>query len=56
MENDKKIRVLHGWDDEKIYFWDEEEKKERCVSDEEDLYNRLVEICRGYFIEKNIKE
>jgi hypothetical protein len=38
---------LHGWDDEKIYFWDGE--KERCVSDEEELYNQMLEICIKYF-------
>ncbi len=47
-----KSKELHGWDDEKIYFWDEERKKEWCVSDEEELYNQLVEICRKYFKEK----
>ena len=45
-------KELHGWDDEKIYFWDEERREEWCVSDEKDLYNRLVEICWGYFKEK----
>jgi uncharacterized protein YuzE len=29
-----KSKELHSWDDEKIYFWDEERKKEWCVSDE----------------------
>jgi hypothetical protein len=43
---------LHGWDDEKIYFWDEEEGKERCVTDEEDLYNQLLEMCIEYFKRK----
>ena len=52
MKNRGKSKRLHGWDDEKIYFWDEERRKEWCVSDEEDLYTRLVEICRGYFKEK----
>jgi uncharacterized protein YuzE len=28
-----KSKELHSWDDEKIYFWDEERKKEWCVSD-----------------------
>jgi|GEM_PF-1850539 len=42
-------KLLHGWDDEKIYFWDETVGMERCVSDEEKLYNQLVEICREYF-------
>jgi len=46
-------KLLHGWDDEKIYFWDEEFGKEWCVSDEEKLYNQLVEICRQYFKKSN---
>jgi hypothetical protein len=33
-------------DDEKIYFWDGE--KERCVSDEEELYKHIVKICKEY--------
>ena len=41
--------ILHGWDDEKIYFWDEEEGKEWCVTDEEGLYNQLLGICIEYF-------
>ena len=45
-------KELHGWDDEKIYFWDEEIGQELCVSDEERLYNQLVEICREYFKNK----
>jgi len=31
--------ILHGWDDKKNHFWDEEERKEWCVTDEEDLHN-----------------
>ena len=49
MKNNKEYR-LHGWDDEKIYFWDGE--KEYCVSDEEKLYNQLLEICIKYFKNK----
>ncbi len=30
----KEKYYLRGWDDEKIYFWDEEKKKEWCVNDE----------------------
>lgn len=44
--------ALHGWDDEKIYFWDEEREKEWCVSEEAGLYNQLVEICKRYYKEK----
>lgn len=36
----KEIKELYGWDDEKIYFWDEESGQELCVSDEEKLYNQ----------------
>jgi hypothetical protein len=32
MENIGQSKELHGWDDEKIYFWDEEKRKEWCVS------------------------
>jgi hypothetical protein len=42
---------LHGWDDEKVYFWDET-GKEWCVSDYPDLVAWLVEICRDYFAPK----
>jgi hypothetical protein len=52
MKIETKTRELHGWDDEKIYFWDKEESREWCVSDEEELYNQLVEICREYFKKK----
>jgi len=52
MVNTQNTYRLHGWDDEKIYFWDEHKKKEWCVSDEEELYNKLVEICRSYFKNK----
>jgi len=43
------MKELRGWDDEKVYFWDEENKKDWCVSDEEALYQQLVEMCRRYF-------
>ena len=39
---------LHGWDDEKVYFYDES-GVEWCVSDHPELLARLVEICREYF-------
>jgi hypothetical protein len=55
MKNRGKSKRLHGWDDEKIYFWDQESSKEWCVSDEEELYNQLVEICENYFKEKKGK-
>ena len=49
------IKELHGWDDEKVYFWDEVNRLEWCVSDEEELYRQLVEICRAYFKKKSEK-
>ena len=55
MKNRAKSKELHGWDDEKIYFWDLESRKEWCVSDEEELYNQLVEICKKYFKVKQDK-
>jgi len=48
----KKKYRLHGWDDEKIYFWDDEKKKERCVSEEKELYNKLLRVCVKYFERK----
>ena len=52
MKTPQETRALHGWDDEKIYFWDEKERKEWCVSDEEALYRQLVELCSAYFEKK----
>jgi hypothetical protein len=39
---------LHGWDDEKVYFWSPE-TGERCVSDEPVLLRQLVAIYAEYF-------
>ena len=44
--------LLYGWDDGKVYFWDEQNKQERCVSDDAALYERLVQICKEHFLEK----
>ena len=52
MKNIRKSVTSHDWDDEKVYFWNEENKKDWCVSDEEKLYNQLVQLCRIYFKEK----
>lgn len=39
---------LHGWDDEKVYFWSPE-TGELCISDEPELLRQLVAICAEYF-------
>jgi len=51
MKMSKKYR-LYGWDDGKIYVWDEEKRKEYCVTDEKELYNQLLKICMEYFSKK----
>jgi len=43
--------ILHGWDDEKVYFWDAKIARDWCVSDHPDLVARLVAICQEYFAE-----
>ena len=43
---------LYGWDDGKLYFWDEKRSKEWCVSDEKELYNKLLKMCIEYFENK----
>jgi len=52
MEIVNREQRLHGWDDEKIYFRDDETRKEWCVTDEVELYNELLEICIEYFKKK----
>ena len=37
---------LHGWDDEKVYYWTQE--REICVSDIPELMAQLEEVCRRY--------
>jgi len=43
--------TLHGWDDEKVYFFDET-GVEWCVSDYPELMARLTEICQGFFAQQ----
>jgi hypothetical protein len=50
MEKKDKKYKLYGWDDGKVYFFDEETRKEWCITDEEELYNRLIKICEEYFL------
>ncbi len=45
---------LVGWDDGKIYFYNEK-SKEYCVNDYKDLFVRLISMCKEYF-EKLEKE
>lgn len=43
---------LYGWDDEGVYFWDDEMKREWCLNNYKDLYNELLELCIKYFKEE----
>lgn len=45
---------LYGWDDGKIYFYDDENRKERCVTDEPQLLGTLTKICQRYFAKKKV--
>lgn len=47
---------LYGWDDGKVYFWDYEEGKEHCVTDEAILYEQLLNACLEYFKKRRIWE
>jgi hypothetical protein len=47
MKTKKISPYLHGWDDEKVYF-DDEDGKEHCVSDEPDLMARLIALCQDF--------
>jgi len=42
-----KENKLHGWDDEKVYFWNG--KEDRCVTDDEELNSKLVELCEEHY-------
>ena len=42
---------LHGWDDEKLYYFDET-SVEWCVNDHPELLAQLTEICKEYFAQK----
>lgn len=48
-------RFLHGWDDEKIYFYDEE-RKEFSVNDYPELFEDIVKMCADYFKQKESRE
>ncbi len=40
--------MLNGWDDGKIYYFDENGKT-WCVNDYPELFARMMEMCREYF-------
>lgn len=42
---------LVGWDDGKIYFYNDE-GKEFCVNDYKELLEQMVNMCDEYFREK----
>jgi hypothetical protein len=42
---------LYGWDDGSIYFMDDNHHQ-WCVTDEKELYDRLVRLCKEYFAGK----
>ena len=44
---------LHGWDDGKLYFWNEETGTENCVNDHPELLLALEQKCTDYFRTKN---
>ena len=42
-----KAHRLHGWDDEKVYYWSEKEE-DICVSDIPELMDQLEKVCRNF--------
>ncbi|MBF8282226.1 MAG: hypothetical protein HW378_1141 [Anaerolineales bacterium] len=51
MTNVKHKPHLHGWDDEKLYYFDET-GVEWCVNDHPELLVKLTEICKDYFAQR----
>jgi len=47
--------TLYGWDDGRIYFYNEE-GKEFCVNDYQELFSQLVKMCADYFEQKEERE
>lgn len=41
---------LIGWDDEKVYLY--LEGKEHCISDEPELVEKIIALCRQYYEQK----
>jgi len=50
MSNNEKFQLI-GWDDNKIYFYDDK-ASEWCVTDEKELFDKLLTICKDYFKRK----
>jgi hypothetical protein len=46
---------LNGWDDGKIYFFDENGVT-RCVDDHPELLARLTEMCREHFRQEAVRQ
>jgi len=46
--------MLVGWDDGKIYFY--LKGKEYCVSDEPELLEQIIALCRQYYERKSQEE
>ncbi|MBI2927376.1 MAG: hypothetical protein HYY24_16900 [Verrucomicrobia bacterium] len=47
-EADVSAPRLHGWDDEKVYFWSPQ-TGEKCLTDEPTLMQELLGVCTRYF-------
>ena len=47
--------TLYGWDDGRIYFYNEEEK-EFCINDYQEFFGQLVKMCADYFEQKEERE
>jgi hypothetical protein len=41
---------LVGWDDEKVYLY--LDGREYCISDEPELVERIIALCRHYYEQK----
>ncbi len=50
----KPDQILLGWDDNRIYFYDED-NQEWCVNDYPDLMAKLKEICQEYLARESSK-
>lgn len=46
----KRDDYLHGWDDQKLYYWDG--TQEFCVNDHPEFFDRLTMLCKDFFKRK----